>query len=87
MDIHRSSNSRSQRSNEEVSVKMNVLQESLEKLKLHQHRVAESLSDPAIVERAMRYMVSTFRRSTSRLQGRKLEFSSTCVHDALVRHL
>lgn len=67
MDRHRTGTSRSQWSNEEVSVEMNALQESLEKLKLHQQRLAESLSDPATIERAARYMVSTFRRPTSRL--------------------
>lgn len=47
----------------------------MERLKLHQQRLTESLSDPEKIERVVRYMVSTFRRPTSRLQGRKLEFS------------
>jgi len=47
----------------------------------------ESLSDPKIVERTMRYTVSTFRRLTLRLQGRKLEFSPTNVFDADVHVL
>ena len=42
------------------------------------------MSDLEIVERVVRYLVSTFRRPTSRLQGRKLEFSPTGVHDVNV---
>lgn len=61
---------------------MNALQESMERLKLHQQRLAESLSDLEIVERTTKYIVFAFRKPTSRLQGRKLQFSPTGVHDA-----
>ena len=40
--------------------------------------------DPKTIERVARYMVSTFRRPTLRLQGRKFEFSLTGVPDANV---
>ena len=83
MDRHsRTGSSRSRWSNEEFRTKMNALQESMEKLKLHQRRLAEILSDPKIVERTTRYMVFAFRRPTSRLQGGKLEFSLTGVYDS-----
>ena len=54
----------------------------MKKLKLHQQRLMESLSNPEIVESTTKYIVSAFRRPTSRLQGRKLKFSPTSVHDA-----
>lgn len=81
MERPRTGSSRNRWSIKEVSVKMNALKENMEKRKLHQQRLAESLLDAMTVERVAWYMVSAFRRLTSRLHERKLEFSPTSVHD------
>lgn len=81
MDKYRRPSSGCRRSSMGKSEELNALAESMERLRLHQQRLAESLSDPVTVDRAVRYMVSPFRRSTSSLQGRRLEFSSTGAHD------
>ena len=83
MDRHRrTSSSGNQWSNEEVSRKMKALQESMAKLKLHHQRLAESLSNLEKVDRAERYMVSTFRRPAPRMHGRRLEFSPVGIKEA-----
>ena len=63
---------------------MNALWESMEKLMLHQKRLMKILLDPKRIERETWYMVSSFRRMTSRLQGRRLEFSPVGVPNANV---
>ena len=61
---------------------MKALQESMAKLKLHHQRLAESLSNLEKVDRAERYMVSTFRRPAPRMHGRRLEFSLVDIQEA-----
>lgn len=82
MDKYKKPSSGSRRNNMGKTEELNALMESMERLRLYQQRLAESLSDLVTVDRAARYMVSAFRRLTSGLQGRKLEFSPTGAHDA-----
>ena len=54
----------------------------MEKLKLHQQRLAASLSDLEMVDRAARYMVFAFRRLAPRMHGRRLECSPVGIQEA-----